>query len=126
MPKDDATWLSTAYVMFGVCIAFVVWKALQTAGLHYGWTEQFDTWFPMASVAVSVAAGAASSWYLRKDAERHEYFLSAIGELRKVTWPSSNDTKRMTLIVVVVVGAFAVVLTVFDIAWARILKLLIA
>jgi len=43
-----------------------------------------------------------------------------------VTWPSMPDTRRMTLIVCVVVGIFAVILAVFDLVWAKILGLLIA
>jgi preprotein translocase subunit SecE len=68
----------------------------------------------------------AAAFYLGSNKERHEYFLAAIGELRKVTWPSMPDTRRMTLIVCVVVGIFAVILAIFDFVWAKMLGLLIA
>jgi len=126
MTKDDSTWLNVAYGVFALCVAFVAWKTLQTAGVRLGWLERFDTWFPTASAVGSAIVGGAAAFYLRSDRERHDYFLSSIGEMRKVAWPSVDDTKRMTLIVCVVVFIFAVILAVFDYAWAHALKLLIA
>jgi preprotein translocase subunit SecE len=70
--------------------------------------------------------GGLSLWLLRRSKERNEYFLDAIGELRKVSWPSSADTKRLTMVVCVVVGIFSVILMVFDIVWAAMLKYLLA
>ena len=50
---------------------------------------------------------------LKSDKERDEYFLQAIAELRKVTWPSVAETKQKTIVVCVVVGVFAVILCGF-------------
>jgi preprotein translocase subunit SecE len=36
-----------------------------------------------------------------------------------------DDTRKMTMIVCVVVVIFSIILTVFDVVWARLLKLLI-
>ncbi len=126
MQKDDATWLNAAYIVFGVCVAFVIWKALQTTAIQMGWYERIDTWFPFASTGVSAIVGIGATWYLRSVAERHDYFLASIGELRKVTWPSADDTKRMTLIVVVVVALFSAFLTAFDWICAALLKTVIS
>jgi len=126
MTKDDATWLNVAYGVFAICVAYVAWKTLQTAGVHYGWLEKYDAWFPLAIVVGSTLVGVFATVFLRADKDRHDYFLSAIGEVHKVTWPSWSDTKRMTTIVCVVVFVFAVILAVFDYAWANALKLLIA
>ena len=125
MQKDDSTWLNIALTLFGVCVAFVAWKGFNSLALELGWTGKFEAWLPVTLVAVSVAVGGALAWWLGHDAERHEYFLSCIAELRKVSWPSKDDTVKMTVIVCVVVAVFSVILTVFDLAWARILKLLI-
>ena len=126
MTKDDATWLNVAYGAFAICVAFVAWKSFQTAGVHYGWLERFDSWFPLAIVAGSTILGLGAAVFLRTGSERHDYFLSAIGEMHKVSWPSWTDTKRMTAIVCVVVFVFAIILDIFDYAWANALKLLIA
>lgn len=126
MPKDDQTWLNIAYIVFGILAGFVFWKAFNTIGLHYGWVEKYDQWFPMANLGVAVVCGGVGSFWIRQDAERHQYFLSAVGELRKVTWPSADDTRRMTIIVAVVVAIFSAILGVFDMAWAQVLKWILA
>jgi preprotein translocase subunit SecE len=46
--------------------------------------------------------------------------------MRKVQWPDWENTKKLTMIVCVVVAVFSVILTVFDLAWAKLLKLLLA
>ena len=125
MSKDDATWLNVGYVCFLLVASYVGFKALETLGIQLGWLERFE-WYTMAASAGSVVIGVAATWFLRSDAERHEYFLSAISELRKVSWPSTSDTKRMTIIVCIVVGVFAVIVSVFDVVWAKALNLLIA
>jgi len=123
--KDDAFWLNSAYIVFLLITAFVAYRACETVGIQTGWIERLD-WFSYAAYVVSAAAGVGAAWGLRSDKERNEYFLAALGELRKVSWPSWPDTKRMTIVVCIVVGIFAVIVGVFDIFWSRILKLLIA
>lgn len=126
MQKDDSTWLNVALTGFAICVAFVVWHALTTTAVSFGWTERFEAWLPAAVVVCSLAVGGSAAWWLGSDAERKDYFLSSIAELRKVSWPSMDDTRKMTVIVCIVVFVFSIILTVFDVVWAKILNLLIA
>ncbi len=125
MSKDDAAWVNVAYVVFFLLSSFVLFKALETLGVQTGWSERFE-WYGPAQVGLGLLFGGALTALLRKDHERHEYFLASIGEMRKVTWPSWPDTKRMTIVVCVVVGIFAVIVSIFDLFWAKALKLLLA
>ncbi len=125
MSKDDATWLNVAYVTFLLISAYLAYQAIELVGIQTGWVERFD-WFGYAATVAGGAAGIAAAWFLRSDAERHEYFLSAIAELRKVSWPTWPDTKRMTVVVCIVVGIFAVIVGIFDLIWAKALKSLLA
>ncbi len=95
-------------------------------GLKSGWLERYEAGFNAGSVALAVVLGLLSIWLLVRKTERHEYFLASVGELRKVQWPDWEHTKKLTMIVCIVVAIFSVILTVFDLAWARILKLLLA
>lgn len=124
MSKDDATWLNVAYIAFGVLVAFFCYKAAELIGIQSNLGETLE-WYDLGSTVLALALGLVSTLWLKSDSERHEYFLAAIGELRKVTWPSWQDVKRMTVIVCVVVGIFAVIVSVFDVVWARTLNLLI-
>lgn len=126
MQKDDSTWLNVALTGFAICIALVAWQGMTAVSLGLGWTEKYEAWLPAAIVLGSLGVGGLAAWWLNSDAERHEYFLACIAELRKVSWPSMDDTRKMTLIVCVVVVIFSAILTVFDVAWAKLLKLLIA
>jgi preprotein translocase subunit SecE len=125
MEKDDGFWLAVAYVAFGAVAIFFWWNLVQTVGIQTGWFERYQ-WFQTANHASSLVLGGLSLWLLRRNKERNEYFLDAIGELRKVAWPSSADTKRLTMVVCVVVGIFSCILMVFDIVWAAMLKYLLA
>ena len=125
MQKDDATWLKIAYVISALIIGYTTMKAMGTLGIQSGWGQRYE-WFPMLSMAVSVAVGVLGVWSLQNNKERHEYFLASIAEIRRVTWPSFMDTRRMTIVVCVVVGIFAAILAVFDFLWAEILKQLLA
>lgn len=120
--KDDATWLNICYIVFALLIAYIVYQAANTLGLQFGFAERYDEWFPVASRVCSIVVGGAAAVWLRSDEDRREYHVSAIGEIRKVTWPTIPDTKRMTIVVVVVVAIFSVILTAFDVVWSKILQ----
>jgi len=125
MEKDDATWLNVAYVAFAFVMAFVFWNALNTAGIQFNWIERYE-WWELAQNGVAAALGIGSTLILKSKKDRHEYFLASISELRKVTWPTVPDTRKMTIIVCWVVGIFALILAGFDWAWGKILGLILA
>lgn len=58
-------------------------------------------------IAAAVTVGLIIYMYRRKDA--YSYLSEVVIELKKVTWPSWNETKRSTLIVIV----FTLLLSVF-------------
>ena len=126
MTKDDATWLNICYVVGTLLLIFVAWKALHSVGVFVGWADDYSMWFSQVVGAVSVVAGIGIVYRVRKNKDNHEYYLASISELRKVTWPTWLDTKKMTMIVVVVVGIFSVILAVFDLGFAWLLKRIIS
>ena len=126
MQKDDATWLRTAYALTAALTAFVFWKFFMFAGLKAGWLERAEAGYNVGSVFASVIIGCGFVWWLGRNQERHEYLLASVAELRRVQWPTWDNTKKLTMVVCIVVAIFSVILTVFDIAWAKILKLLLA
>jgi preprotein translocase SecE subunit len=125
MPKDDAFWLTVGYLVFAGLISYVAWLAFETVGIQTGWAERYDQWYNPTSVGVSLVIGLLATFILRHSKERQEYFLSSIAEVRKVSWPSLDDTRKMTIIVCIVVAVFSVILSVFDVVWAAVLKKII-
>ena len=126
MTKDDATWLNICYVVSTLLLIFVAWKALHSVGVFVGWADDYSMWFSQVAGAISVVTGIGVIYSVRKNKDNHEYYLASIAELRKVTWPTWSDTKKMTMIVVVVVGIFSVILAVFDLGFAWLLKRIIS
>jgi preprotein translocase subunit SecE len=126
MTKDDASWLRISYIAFGIVLAYIGFKGIETLGIQLGWIERYDSWFSQANLFGGLLVGAGSVWLLARNPEKRAYHLAAISELRKVTWPSFPDTKRMTIIVAVVVAVFAVILAAFDFVWAWALKFILA
>ena len=126
MGKDDATWLNICYVLFALISAYVGYQAILTLGVQLGWAERYDEWFPLANNVGCVLVGGVAAFWVRSSAERREYHEASIGEVRKVTWPSVDDTKKMTWIVAIVVAVFAVILAVYDVVWSKILQWIIS
>ncbi len=126
MTKDDGTWLNICYVTCALIFIYVLWKALNSVGLFSGLLEDYSDWFAPVAGTISVVVGIAVVYYARRQQENHEYYLASIGELRKVTWPTWLDTKKMTIIVVIVVGIFSAILAVFDLWFAWLLNKIIA
>lgn len=126
MQKDDATWLRTALSVWACLTAFVFWKLFLVVGLKAGWLERYEAGFQIGSVFAAIVCGIVVTLLLGRDAERHDYFLASVGELRKVHWPDWENTKKLTMIVCVVVAIMSAILTGFDMVWAKILKAILA
>jgi preprotein translocase SecE subunit len=125
MTKDDRFWLNVSYVVAGMLFTLVGYKALNTVGIQTGWLEKFDSWYPLFSSIGGILIGGLGLWVAAGNAERKEYYLSTIAEVRKVNWINWEDTKRMTTVVVIVCAIFAVILSVFDMIWAWALKFIL-
>lgn len=54
-----------------------------------------------------------------------KYLRETRGEMRKVTWPTSQETQRLTAIVIGFTIIFALFLGLIDFAWSSTLELLI-
>ncbi len=122
MGKDDATWLNICYVACMLMASYVAFKAFETLGVQFSWADRYDQWYPVVSNIGALTLGAAAVFWLRRDEERRSYHLASISEIRKVTWPTLPNTKKMTLVVVVVVAIFAVILSIFDMIWSKALQ----
>jgi preprotein translocase SecE subunit len=126
MTKDEGYWLNVAYVVCGLIGAFLGFKLFETVGIQTEWGDKYIEWYPSLSTLGGLVVGAVGTWVYSKKAGRREHHINVIKELAKVTWPSADDTKRMTWVVVVVVAFFAAVLALFDLGWSWMLKQILA
>ena len=124
MEKDDATWLRVSYILFAVIVAYTFSKFFGTLGAQTGWGDRYSGWYEQVSILTSIGLGVGLGFWLRRDEERHGYFLASIGEVRKVVWPNAIDTRRMTIIVCVFVAIFGLIISFIDYICGSFIRLL--
>jgi len=54
------------------------------------------------------------------------WWRETVGELRKVAWPSVQDSRRLTIIVLIVMFAMSILLGGLDYLFSRVISLLIS
>ncbi len=118
MEKDDDKVLTFCHLAVAAIIFMITGRALDALGVSTGWSDRYEQWYGTVNTVLSIILAMAVVWYVRSKADWREYHLAAIAELRKVKWPSFDETKKMTRIVVVVVGIFGLVVAAFDYFWA--------
>ena len=52
------------------------------------------------------------------------YFREVIAELKKVVWPTRNETRRLTLMVIAISGSVGVILGAIDVGFTYLVSLL--
>jgi preprotein translocase subunit SecE len=62
----------------------------------------------------------------KKENRIQRWWRETLGEMRKVSWPTLQEARRLTLIVIVVMIAMAVLLGTFDFIFSRLVALLLA
>ncbi len=55
-----------------------------------------------------------------------KWWRETVGELRKVAWPSVQDTRRLTGIVLLVMFAMSAILGLLDFLFSKLISLLVA
>ena len=61
----------------------------------------------------------------RKPRAIQRFFKETIGELRKVSWPTWPEARRLTTIVLIVVAGMALFLGLFDILFSQLIGLIV-
>lgn len=100
--------------------------------------RQFTAWFidvvrltnwaagplTLADIAalVIVVGTAIGLWRYPKV---HQFLVEVVEEISKVVWPSRQETRDSTIVVIVFVFVIAAILGGFDLAWAKLTNLIL-
>jgi preprotein translocase subunit SecE len=78
--------------------------------------------FILNGIAVIVALGVGIGLYRNE----RVYTLTdeVMSELKKVTWPTMQETRAATLVVIVTVIVAAIILGIFDAVWSKVTDLI--
>ncbi len=62
---------------------------------------------------------------VKKEGKLARWWRETIGELRKVSWPTLNEARRLTLIVLAVMAAMGLVLGGLDFLFTKLIALIL-
>lgn len=78
-----------------------------------------------ATVVVAVIAAAVTLFVLLRHEKARTFTDSVVNELKKVTWPSRDETTNNTGIVVAATILFGGLLSVYDYVWAQVAEVVL-
>jgi preprotein translocase subunit SecE len=113
-----ARWIAAvgmgALAAFGT---FELYDSLSALGgsLRLGGVEV--SWSTLISIVVFLAAAALIAWLINL-AKFVDYLIMSEIELRKVSWPTREELKRQTTVVIIALVAFSLVLWVADLGFS--------
>ena len=71
---------------------------------------------------VSIASGLGLFIYLIKSDRVNQYMNEVVAELSRVTWPTPEDTKNATIVVIIMVIISGMMLGFLDFVWSEVFK----
>ena len=100
----------------GDIVKYVVALLLVAAGLFafYWFDGQWPTGVRVLAVVVGLLAGVGVFMLTAKGAETREFLSESRFELRKVVWPTRQETNRTTGVVIIAVIIISLILAAFD------------
>ena len=105
---------------------FVIAGLLVAAGVFafYWFQGEWATWMRVAAVIGGLVLGAVAFMTSSKGPQLREFFSETRFELRKVVWPTRQETMPTTWIVMLVVVIISLLLGGFDLVISSLTKLL--
>ena len=114
-----------AYLLGGVLLAMTLgrlFKALAFA-VNAPDFEILGSQFT-ASNALGLVLALGGAFYTFKNEKAYAFSAEVVGEMKKETWPSKEETKSATIVVIITTLIIAVILGVFDAVWNALTELI--
>jgi preprotein translocase subunit SecE len=96
---------------------FELYESLSAVGGGFNVAGVEVTYSMLASVLVFLAAAALIAWLVNLP-KFVDYLIMSEVELRKVSWPTREELKRQTTVVIIALVTFSLVLWVADLIFA--------
>ncbi len=97
-------------------VKLVLAAALLVAGIvAYYYLDGWNGWARLGVFAVAAIAAAAVAAFTGVGRSTREYLAESQFELRKVVWPTRDETLRTTLVIIVVVIILSLLLGLIDV-----------
>ena len=80
----------------------------------YYWFNDLPTWQRLLILLGGFVLGGAVGYFTRSGQSLREFFSESLFELRKVVWPTRQETIQTTLVIMVVVVILSILLGLVD------------
>jgi len=80
----------------------------------YYWFNDLPTWQRLLLLLGGFVLGGAVGYFTRSGHSLREFFSESLFELRKVVWPTRQETIQTTLVIMVVVVILSILLGLVD------------
>jgi len=91
--------------------------------------ESFSFSYPILGIDILAVAGwviaGVGAFLLWRDERVFGFAEEVVNELKKVTWPTYEETRSSTMVVLAIVAVFAVGLGIFDFIWSGLTNYLV-
>jgi len=101
-----------AFVVFDKTLK-LIWATWNKELIDYALLGSYVT----LTTALAVGASIIFTFYLYRRPGTFGYLSECVSELQKVTWPSLDETKRSTVVVIVFTILLSTYLAMFDWVW---------
>jgi preprotein translocase SecE subunit len=107
-----ARWVQMAFMAFGALLLMVFDKTITIV-----W-DKFAEPEPLAVTALAALCSAVATMLLDRHKTVSRVAHEVVGELAKVAWPSRDEVRVSTIVVIVASLVATCIVGVFDAAWA--------
>lgn len=111
-------WVQLAYMAFGLLVLWMSDKVIVSI-----WSK-FAEPNPTAATVAAAVVGFVVSLAVYRNEKANRISHEVIGELARVTWPSSEETRVSTIVVIFTSILAAAILGSFDAVWSAITDLI--
>lgn len=123
---DIARWVNLSFVFAGLILWWLCARIVET---FFGWFEIADTHVIGENLTMVSMYGLIGSVIITTVLWRHQKLyaggLNVARELKKVTWPTLEETKSATRVVIVTTLIIAGILATFDFTFQRLTALIL-
>lgn len=111
-------WVQLAYMALGLLVLWMCDRIIVSI-----WSK-FAEPNPTAATALAAVIGFAVAFAVYRNETANRVSREVVGELAKVTWPSSQETRVSTVVVIVTSIIAAMIIGAFDAVWSAITDLI--
>jgi preprotein translocase SecE subunit len=124
MDSARQKWVNLCYVVGGALLGWVVYSLSENLIASYD-LERHIPFFDYVLPGVAVLSGVGLFLYFYLSDVVNQYMNETLVELSRVTWPTAIDTRKATIVVMIMVLIAGTILGLLDSLWTWSLKFLL-